>query len=42
MKFSMLDIINEGKFVTYDIGRNAKTSQMVDAIAQLAKQKLGK
>jgi len=35
-------IINEGKFVTYDIGGNAKTSQMADAIAQLAKQKLGK
>ena len=34
-------IINEGKFVTYDIGGNAKTSQMADAIAQLAKQKLG-
>jgi len=35
-------IINEGKFVTYDIGGNAKTSQMADAIAQLAKEKLGK
>jgi len=35
-------IINEGKFVTYDIGGNGKTSQMADAIAQLAKQKLGK
>jgi len=35
-------IINEGKFVTYDIGGNAKTSQMADAIAQLAKQKLSK
>jgi len=35
-------IINEGKFVTYDIGGNAKTSQMADAIAHLAKQKLGK
>ncbi len=35
-------IINEGKVVTYDIGGNAKTSQMADAIAQLAKQKLGK
>jgi len=42
MKFSMLEIINEGKFVTFDIGRNAKTSQMADAIPQLAKQKLGK
>ena len=36
------EIINEGKFVTYDIGGNAKTSQMTDAIAKLAKQKLGK
>jgi len=35
-------IINEGKFVTYDIGGNAKTSQMADEIAKLAKQKLGK
>jgi len=35
-------VINEGKVVTYDIGGNAKTSQMADAIAQLAKQKLGK
>jgi len=26
----------------FDIGGNAKTSQMADAIAQLAKQKLGK
>ncbi len=36
------DIINEGKYVTYDIGGNAKTSDMADAIAQLAKKKLGK
>jgi len=36
------EIINEGKFVTYDIGGNAKTSQMSNAIAHLAKQKLGK
>jgi isocitrate dehydrogenase len=36
------EIINEGKFVTYDIGGNAKTSQMADAIAQLAKKKLDK
>ena len=35
-------IINEGKFVTYDIGGNAKTSQMAEEIAKLAKQKLGK
>ena len=35
-------VINEGKFVTYDIGGNAKTSQMANAIAQLAKQKLQK
>ena len=35
-------IINEGKFVTYDIGGNAKTSQMAEAISQVAKQKLQK
>jgi len=35
-------IINDGKFVTYDIGGNAKTSQMSQAIAELAKQKLQK
>ena len=33
-------VINEGKYVTYDIGGDAKTSQMADAIAQLAKKKL--
>jgi len=33
-------VINEGKFVTYDIGGNAKTSQMTDAIANIAKEKL--
>ena len=35
-------VINEGKYVTYDIGGDAKTSQMADAIAQIAKQKLHK
>ena len=35
-------VINEGKYVTYDIGGNAKTSQMADAIAQLAKKILAK
>ncbi len=36
------EIINEGKYVTYDIGGDAKTSQMSDAIAQLAKKILAK
>jgi isocitrate dehydrogenase len=36
------DVINEGKYVTYDIGGNAKTSEMADAIAKLSKEKLGK
>jgi len=35
-------VINEGKYVTYDIGGNAKTSQMADAIAQLSKKILAK
>jgi len=35
-------VINEGKYVTYDIGGNAKTSEMADAIARLAKEKLSK
>ncbi len=35
-------VINEGKYVTYDIGGSAKTSQMAEAIAKLAKEKLGK
>jgi isocitrate dehydrogenase len=35
-------VINEGKYVTYDIGGNAKTSQMADAIAKIAKEKLRK
>ncbi len=36
------EVINEGKFVTYDIGGNAKTSEMADAIAKLAAEKLRK
>jgi len=36
------EVINEGKFVTYDIGGNAKTSEMTDAIAKLAAEKLRK
>jgi len=35
-------VINEGKFVTYDIGGNAKMSEMTNAIAELAKEKLRK
>ena len=35
-------VINEGKYVTYDIGGNAKTSEMSDAIAKVAKEKLTK
>ena len=35
-------VINEGKYVTYDIGGSAKTSQMADAVAELAKEKLRK
>jgi len=35
-------IINEGKYVTYDIGGNAKLSEMANAIANLAKEKLRK
>jgi isocitrate dehydrogenase len=27
------DIINEGKYVTYDLGGNASTSQMADKIS---------
>ncbi len=30
------NVINEGKYVTYDIGGNAKTSEMADAIAKLS------
>jgi len=36
------EIINEGKFVTYDIGGNAKTSEMSDAIAKRSAQLLKK
>nr|AIF22913.1 isocitrate dehydrogenase (IDH1, IDH2, icd) [uncultured marine thaumarchaeote SAT1000_10_H08] len=35
-------VINEGKTITFDIGGNASTSQMVDAITILAKEKLRK
>jgi isocitrate dehydrogenase len=36
------EIINEGKFVTYDIGGNAKTSEMSNAIAKRAAELLKK
>jgi len=35
-------VINEGKYVTYDIGGNASTSKMADTVAEIAKQKLRK
>jgi len=35
-------VINEGKYVTYDIGGNSTTSKMAEAIAEIAKQKLQK
>ena len=35
-------VINEGKYVTYDIGGNATTSKMTEVIAQIASQKLKK
>ena len=35
-------VINEGKYVTYDIGGNAGTKEMAEAIAQIAKTKLKK
>jgi isocitrate dehydrogenase len=35
-------VINEGKYVTFDIGGNATTTQMTDAIIDIAKQKLRK
>ena len=35
-------VINEGKYVTYDIGGNATTSKMAEVIAQTASQKLRK
>jgi len=36
------EVINEGKFVTYDIGGNAKTSEMADAIAKRSAELLKK
>ena len=36
------EIINDGKFVTYDIGGNAKTSEMSDALAKRAAELLKK
>jgi len=36
------NVINEGKYVTYDIGGNAKTSEMADAVAKIAAEKLRK
>ena len=35
-------VINEGKYVTYDIVGNATTSKMAETIAEIAKQKLRK
>jgi isocitrate dehydrogenase len=35
-------VINEGKYVTYDIGGNAPGSKMTEAIAEISKQKLRK
>lgn len=35
-------VINEGKFVTFDIGGNATTTQMTDAISKIAQEKLRK
>ena len=35
-------VINEGRTITFDIGGNASTSQMADAITVLAKEKLRK
>jgi isocitrate dehydrogenase len=41
--FSATDqVINEGKTVTWDIGGNASTTQMTDAIIAYAKEKLRK
>ena len=34
--------MNDGKYVTYDIGGNAATTQMADAISAIAKEKLRK
>jgi isocitrate dehydrogenase len=36
------EVINEGKFVTYDIGGNAKTSEMSNAIAKRSAELLKK
>ena len=36
------DVINEGKTTTFDVGGSASTSQMTDAIATIAKEKLRK
>lgn len=36
------DVINEGKYITYDIGGNSKTSQMANEIAKKAKLYLRK
>jgi len=35
-------VINEGKYVTFDIGGNATTTRMAEAISELAKQHLRK
>ena len=35
-------VINEGKYVTYDLGGNATTSKMTEAIAEIAKEKIRK
>jgi isocitrate dehydrogenase len=36
------DVINEGKYVTYDIGGKSTTTSMANAIAAIAKEKLRK
>ena len=38
--FATEHVINEGKATTFDIGGNASTTQMTDAIATVAKEKL--
>lgn len=35
-------VINEGKYVTYDLGGNATTSKMTETIAEIAKDKIRK
>lgn len=35
-------VINEGKYVTYDLGGNATTSKMTETIAEIAKNKIRK